>query len=325
MALPSILRGRLRLPLVGSPLFVISTPDLVLAQCKAGIMGAFPALNARPASLLDEWLHQIQEELTAWDKANPTRLAAPFAVNQIVHKTNNRLEQDLALCVKHKVPVVITSLGAREEINQAVHSYGGVTLHDVINNRFAHKAIEKGADGLIPVAAGGGGHAGTLSPFALMREIREWFNGLVALAGGIAHGASVLAALACGADLAYAGSVFIATREANAPEDYKKMIVEAAADDIVYTNLFTGVHGNYLKPSLVKAGWDPENLPASDPSKMNFGSGGNMEAKAWRDIWGCGQGIGVVHDVPSVAEVVDRLEREMTEARRELDLKLAKD
>jgi nitronate monooxygenase len=322
MALPSILRGRLRLPLVASPLFVISTPDLVLAQCKAGVMGAFPALNARPASLLDEWLHQIQEELTAWDKANPLRRAAPFAVNQIVHKSNNRLEQDLALCVKHKVPVVITSLGAREELNQAVHSYGGVTLHDVINNRFAHKAIEKGADGLIPVAAGGGGHAGTLSPFALMREIREWFNGPVALAGGIAHGASVLAALACGADLAYAGSVFIATREAHAPDDYKKMIVEAGADDIVYTNLFTGVHGNYLKPSLLKAGLDPENLPASDPAKMNFGSGGNMEAKAWRDIWGCGQGIGVVHDVPSVAEVVDRLEREMAEARKELDVKI---
>ena len=323
MALPEILRGRLRLPLVGSPLFVISTPDLVLAQCKAGIMGAFPALNARPSGVLDEWLHRIKEELAAWDRANPATPAAPFAVNQIVHKSNNRLEEDLALCVKHEVPVVITSLGAREELNQAVHSYGGITLHDVINNRFAHKAIEKGADGLIPVAAGGGGHAGTLSPFALMREIREWFQGPVALAGGIAHGASILAALACGADLAYAGSVFIATREANAPADYKEMIVDASADDIVYTNLFTGVHGNYLKPSVVKAGLDPEHLPESDPSKMNFASGGNMEAKAWRDIWGCGQGIGVIHDVPALADVVTRLEQEFVEARRQLELKTA--
>lgn len=323
MALPELWRGRLRLPLVGSPLFVISTPDLVLAQCKAGIMGAFPALNARPAGVLDEWLHRIKEELAAWDRAHPNTPAAPFAVNQIVHKSNNRLEQDLALCVKHRVPAVITSLGAREEVNQAVHSYGGITLHDVINNRFAHKAIEKGADGLIPVAAGGGGHAGTLSPFALMREIREWFQGPVALAGGIAHGASILAALACGADLAYAGSAFIATREANAPDDYKKMIVDANADDIVYTNLFTGVHGNYLKQSVIKAGLDPENLPVSDPSKMNFASGGNMEAKAWRDIWGCGQGIGVIHDVPSVADVVTRLEKEWADARRDLELKLA--
>jgi nitronate monooxygenase len=323
MALPEILRGRLRLPLVGSPLFVVSTPDLVLAQCKAGIMGAFPALNARPASLLDEWLTRIKEELAAWDKAHPDRLAAPFAVNQIVHKSNNRLEQDLAVCVKHQVPVIITSLGAREELNQAVHSYGGITLHDVINNRFAHKAIEKGADGLIPVAAGGGGHAGTLSPFALMREIREWFSGPVALAGGIAHGASILAALACGADLAYVGSAFIATREANASDDYKETIVDSVADDIVYTNLFTGVHGNYLKPSVVRAGLDPENLPASDPSKMNFASGGNMEAKAWRDIWGCGQGIGVIHDVQTVADVVDRLEREIGEAHVRLEAKLS--
>jgi len=322
MALPEILRGRLRLPVVGSPLFVISTPDLVLAQCKAGIMGAFPALNARPTALLDEWLHRIKEDLASWDKANPTQPAAPFAVNQIVHKSNNRLEEDLALCVKHRVPVIITSLGAREELNQAVHSYGGITLHDVINNRFAHKAIEKGADGLIPVAAGGGGHAGTLSPFALMREIREWFAGPVALAGAIAHGSSILAALACGADLAYVGSAFIATREAHASDEYKKTIVDAAADDIVYTNLFTGVHGNYLKPSVVKTGLDPENLPASDPSKMNFASGGNMEAKAWRDIWGCGQGIGAVHSVPSVAELVDRLERELIQAHRELEAKL---
>jgi nitronate monooxygenase len=318
MALPESLRTRLRLPVIGSPLFVISTPELVLAQCKAGIIGAFPALNARPASMLDEWLHRIKEELADWDRANPTKLAAPFAVNQIVHKSNNRLEQDVALCVKHKVPVIITSLGAREELNQAVHSYGGLTLHDVINNRFAHKAIEKGADGLIPVAAGGGGHAGTLSPFALMQEIREWFQGPVALAGAIANGASILAALACGADLAYMGSAFIATREANAAEAYKSMIVESSADDIIYTNLFTGVHGNYLKPSVVKAGLDPGNLPESDPTKMDFGSGGNMEAKAWRDIWGCGQGIGAIHDVPSVAELVHRLDGELASARKAL-------
>ncbi len=285
-------------------------------------MGAFPALNARPASMLDEWLHRIKEELSAWDQANPARPAAPFAVNQIVHKSNNRLEEDLALCVKHKVPVIITSLGAREELNQAVHSYGGITLHDVIDNRFAHKAIEKGADGLIPVAAGGGGHAGTLSPFALMQEIREWFSGPVALAGSIANGASILAALACGADLAYIGSAFIATREAHAPEAYKKMIVDSSAVDIVYTNLFTGVHGNYLKPSVEQAGLDPANLPASDVSKMNFASGGNMEAKAWRDIWGCGQGIGVIHDVLAVAELVDKLERELIEANSQLSLKL---
>ena len=322
MALPEILRGRLRLPVVGSPLFVISTPELVLAQCKAGIMGAFPALNARPASLLDEWLQRIEEELAAWDKANPSRPAAPFAVNQIVHKSNNRLEQDVALCVKYKVPVIITSLGAREELNQAVHSYGGITLHDVINNRFAHKAIEKGADGLIPVAAGGGGHAGTLSPFALMQEIREWFDGPVALAGSIANGAAILAALACGADLAYMGSAFIATREANEADDYKQMIVESSADDFVYSNLFTGVQGNYLMGSVVKAGLDPANLPEGDVSKMNFGSGGNMEAKAWRDIWGCGQGIGAIHDVPSVGELVERLEGELGKARAGLEEKL---
>jgi len=322
MALPEILRGRLRLPLIGSPLFVISTPDLVLAQCKAGIVGAFPALNARPSGVLDEWLHRIREELAVWDKHNPTCPSAPFAVNQIVHKSNQRLEEDVAVCVKHRVPIVITSLGAREELNQAVHSYGGITLHDVINNRFAHKAIDKGADGLIPVAAGGGGHAGTLSPFALIREIREWFVGPVALAGAIAHGASILAALACGADLAYAGSAFIASREANAAEAYKQMIVDANADDIVYTNLFTGVHGNYLKPSVVKAGLDPENLPLSDPSKMNFASGGNMEAKAWRDIWGCGQGIGTVHEVPSVAELVEKFAGELQRAQTDLEEKL---
>jgi nitronate monooxygenase len=303
-------------------MFVISTPDLVIAQCKAGIVGAFPALNARPASMLDEWLQRIEEELAAWDRANRTRLSAPFAVNQIVHKSNDRLEQDLALCVKHRVPIVITSLGAREELNQAVHSYGGITLHDIINNRFARKAIEKGADGLIPVAAGGGGHAGTLSPFALMQEIREWFAGPVALAGSIANGAAILAALACGADLAYIGSAFIATREANAPDAYKKMIVDSTADDIIYTNLFTGVHGNYLKASVANAGLDPANLPQGDPTKMNFGSGGNMEAKAWRDIWGCGQGIAAIRDVPSVAELLDRLEAELGRARAALHEKL---
>jgi nitronate monooxygenase len=322
MALPEGLRGRLRVPVIGAPLFVISTPDLVLAQCKAGIVGSFPALNARPAAILDEWLHQIKQELAAWNTANPHNPAAPFAVNQIVHKSNNRLEQDLELCVKHEVPIVITSLGAREEVNQAVHSYGGITLHDIINNRFAHKAIEKGADGLIPVAAGAGGHAGTLSPFALLQEIREWFEGLVALSGAIANGASILAALACGADLAYIGSAFIATREANASDAYKTMIVESGADDIVYTNLFTGVHGNYLKPSILGAGLDPANLPESDPSKMNFASGGNMEAKAWRDIWGCGQGIGAIREVSTVEGLVTRFEAELDCAKKSLEERL---
>jgi nitronate monooxygenase len=314
MSLPESLRSCLRLPVIGSPLFVVSNPDLVIAQCKAGIVGSFPALNARPAQMLDEWLHRITEELAGTD-------AAPFAVNQIVHKSNNRLEHDLALCVKYKVPIVITSLGAREELNQAVHSYGGITFHDIINNTFAHKAVEKGADGLIAVAAGAGGHAGTLSPFALIEEIRQWFSGPVALAGAIATGRSVLAALAAGADLAYIGSAFIATREANAPEAYKRMIVDSTSDDIVYTNLFTGVHGNYLKPSIVNAGLDPSNLPQSDPSKMDFASGGNMEAKAWRDIWGCGQGIAAIHDAPSAAELIARLASELAEAQRALAAK----
>ena len=287
MSLPPILRDRLRLPVIGSPLFIISNPDLVIAQCTSGVVGSFPSLNARPVSLLDEWLHRITEELAAWDRDHPDMPSAPFAVNQIVHRTNNRLEEDLELCVKWKVPVVITSLGAREDLNAAIHSYGGITLHDVINNRFARKAIEKGADGLIPVAAGAGGHAGTLSPFALVQEIREWFDGPVALSGSIANGSAILAAQAMGADLAYIGSAFIATQEANAPQGYKDMIVESQADDIVYSSLFTGVHGNYLRPSIVKAGMDPDNLPESDPSAMNFGSGGNTEAKAWRDIWAC--------------------------------------
>ena len=310
MTLPPFLASRLRLPVIGAPLFIISGPEMVIAQCKAGIVGAFPALNARPATQLDEWLHQIREELDAHDRAHPDRPAAPFAVNQIVHKSNDRLEQDVALCVKHKVPVVITSLGAREEVNQAIQSYGGITLHDIINDRFARKAIEKGATGLIAVAAGAGGHAGTLSPFALIQEIRAWFAGPLALSGSIASGAAILAARAAGADIAYIGSAFIATREARAADGYKEMIVQSRADDIVYTNLFTGVLGNYLKPSIVAAGLDPENLPVSDASKMNFGSGGESRAKAWRDIWGCGQGIGAIDRVLSVAERVDALAQE---------------
>lgn len=321
MSLPSVFTGRLRLPVIGSPLFVISNPALVIAQCTAGITGAFPSLNARPAAMLDEWLHRITEELAAWDTVHPDQLAAPFAVNQIVHRSNARLEEDLALCVKWKVPVVITSLGAREDVNHAVHSYGGITLHDIINNRFAHKAIEKGADGLIPVAAGAGGHAGTLSPFALIQEIREWFNGPVALSGSIATGRGILAALAMGADLAYIGSAFIATKEANAAEAYKQMIVDSTGDDIVYTNLFTGVHGNYLKPSVIQAGLDPGNLPQGELSTMNFGSGGSSDAKAWRDIWGCGQGIGAIHDIPAAADLVARLCREYAAARTELAAK----
>lgn len=323
MALPPLLRDRLRLPAIGSPLFIISKPELVIAQCKAGMVGSFPSLNARPLAQFEEWLVRIREELAAHDRAHPEAPSAPFAVNLIVHKTNNRLEEDLALCVKHKVPLVITSLGARTEVNDAIHSYGGVVLHDVITNAFAKKAVEKGADGLIPVAAGAGGHAGTLSPFALVQEIRQWFDGPVALSGAIAHGRSILAAQAMGADLAYMGSVFIATEEAFAQQGYKDMIVESGANDIVYTNLFTGVHGNYLRPSIVQAGLDPDNLPVSDPSKMNFGSGGNQEAKAWRDIWGCGQGIGAVGEVAPAAEVVARLIREYEEAQVELAAKTA--
>ena len=323
MALPPILRDRLRLPVIASPLFIISNPDLVIAQCKAGIVGSFPSLNARPISQLDEWLHRITEELAAYDRAHPEAPSAPFAVNQIVHKTNNRLEEDIEMCVKHKVPVVITSLGAREDLNQAIHSYGGITLHDVITDRFARKAIEKGADGLIPVAAGAGGHAGTLSPFALIQEIREWFDGPVALSGSIASGRSILAAQAMGADLAYIGSAFIATEEANAIEGYKQGIVEGQADGIVYSNLFTGVHGNYLRSSIVNAGLDPDNLPESDPSKMSFGSGGNQEAKAWRDIWGSGQGIGAIKEVLPAAELIAKFAAEYEQAKAELAAKTA--
>jgi len=320
MALPSILKDRLQLPVVCSPLFIISNPDLVIAQCKAGVVGSFPALNARPASLLDEWLDRITTELAEYDAKHPDAPSAPFAVNQIVHKSNDRLEHDLELCVKYKVPIIITSLGAREEVNQAVHSYGGIVLHDVINNRFAHKAIEKGADGLIAVAAGAGGHAGTLSPFALLQEIREWFDGPLLLSGAIANGNAILAAQAAGADLAYIGSAFIATKEANAVEGYKRMIVDSGADDIVYTNLFTGVYGNYLRQSIINAGLDPDNLPESDPSKMNFGSGGNTSAKAWKDIWGAGQGVGAVKEIVPAAELVARLKREYQAARERLGL-----
>ena len=321
MALPPIF-DRLRLPVIGSPLFIVSGPDLVIAQCKAGVVGSFPALNARPQSLLDEWLHQITEELAAWDRDNPDRLSAPYAVNQIVHKSNDRLEADTATCAKWKVPITITSLGAREELNQAVHGWGGITLHDVIDDRFARKAVEKGADGLIPVAAGAGGHAGRQSPFALVQEIREWFDGPVALSGAIGHGRSVLAAQACGADLAYIGSAFIATSEANAEDGYKNGIVEGRAADIVYSNLFTGVHGNYLRQSIVSAGMDPDNLPEGDLKTMNFGSGGNTKAKAWKDIWGSGQGIGPVTAVRPVAEFVAELEEQYLAARRELEAKV---
>jgi nitronate monooxygenase len=318
MALPPVLRDRLRLPVIGSPLFIISNPDLVIAQCKAGIVGAFPALNARPVSLLDEWLHRITEELAAWDRDHPETPSAPFAVNHIVHKSNDRLEQDVELSTKWKAPIVITSLGAQTPVNDAVHSYGGVVLHDVINDRFARKAIEKGADGLIPVASGAGGHAGHLSPFALIQGLREWFDGPIALSGAIAHGRSILGAQAMGADLAYVGSAFIATQEANANPAYQQMIVESSGEDITYTNLFTGVHGNYLTPSIVAAGLDPANLPVSDASAMNFGSGGNQKAKAWRDIWGCGQGIGSVKSIPTAAELVARLAGEYEEAKAAL-------
>jgi nitronate monooxygenase len=315
MALPNVLRDKLRLPAIGAPLFIISHPALVIAQCKAGIVGSFPALNARPIAQLDEWLHEITETLAAHDRDHPESPAAPFAVNQIVHKSNARLEQDLELTVKWKAPIVITSLGAREDVNAGVHSYGGVTLHDIINDRFAHKAVEKGADGLIAVAAGAGGHAGSLSPFALVQDIREWFDGPLALSGAIATGRSILAAQAMGADLAYIGSAFIATKEARAIEDYKQAIVAGNASDIVGSNLFTGIFGNYLRPSILRAGLDPDNLAPGDVKTMNFGSGGATDAKVWRDIWGSGQGIGAVKAVEPVADLVARLSREYSEAK----------
>ena len=320
MSLPEILKGRLSIPAVGSPLFIISNPDLVIAQCKAGVVGSFPSLNARPVEVFEQWLQRITSELDEYNAQNPDRPAAPFAVNQIVHRSNDRLEQDLELCVKYKVPIVITSLGAREDVNQAIHSYGGLVLHDIINNFYARKAIEKGADGLIAVAAGAGGHAGTLSPFALIHEIREWFDGPLLLSGAIATGDAILAAQAAGADLAYIGSAFIATEEANAAQAYKYMIVNSGASDIVYSNLFTGVHGNYLRQSIVNSGLDPEALPESDPSKMNFGSGGNTKAKAWKDIWGAGQGVGAVKEVLPAAELIARLQREYQAARERLAL-----
>jgi nitronate monooxygenase len=322
MALPPVLAS-LPLPIIGSPLFIVSNPKLVIEQCKAGVVGSMPALNARPASLVDEWLAEITETLAAWDRDHPEQKAAPFAINQIVHKTNERLEHDMLACAKYKVPIVITSLGARTDINDAVHSWGGVVLHDIINNKFAKKAIEKGADGLIAVASGAGGHAGTRSPFALVQEIRQWFDGPLALSGSIATGGAVLAAQAMGADFAYIGSAFIATEEARATEGYKQMIVESTSDDIVYSNLFTGVHGNYLRGSIVNAGLDPDNLPVSDPSAMSFGAGSDGEIsakKAWKDIWGCGQGIGAVEAVLPARELIARLKREYEEARRRLQL-----
>ena len=312
MSMPAQFAGRLSIPVIGSPLFIISVPELVIAQCKAGVIGSFPSLNARPLAQFEEWLQRLNSELGPQD--------APYAVNLIVHKSNDRLMADLELCVKYKVPMIITSLGARQDVNDAIHSYGGIVMHDVINNKFARKAVEKGADGLIAVAAGAGGHAGTTSPFALIQEIREWFDGPLALSGSIATGDAVLAAQAMGADFGYIGSAFIATEEARAAQGYKDMIVESAADDIVYSNLFTGVHGNYLRPSIVKAGMDPDNLPTSDPSAMNFGSGGNTEAKAWKDIWGCGQGIGAVKQVLPAAALVARLRREYDAARARLGL-----
>ena len=302
MTMPALLEGRLTIPAIASPMFIISQPELVLAQCRAGVVGSFPSLNARPSGVFEEWLIRLNAELTPQD--------APFAVNLIVHRSNTRLEEDLALCVKYKVPIVITSLGARSDVNEAIHSYGGIVLHDIINDMFARKAIEKGADGLIAVATGAGGHAGTLSPFALVQEIREWFDGPLALSGAIATGGAVAAARAMGADLAYVGSAFIATEEANAVDAYKQMIVDSNGEDIVYSNLFTGVHGNYLRPSIVAAGMDPDHLPEADPSKMDFGAAVSGGAKAWRDIWGCGQGIGAVHAVVPAAKLVERLVQE---------------
>ena len=315
MAIPASLANQLSIPVVGSPLFIISNPDLVIAQCKAGVIGSFPSLNARPIEQLDEWLTRISEELAAARKADPKAKIAPYAVNLIVHKSNNRLEEDLALCVKHKVPIIITSLGAREDVNAAIHSYGGMVLHDIINIVFSHKALEKGADGLIAVCAGAGGHAGVLSPFALIQEIRQFFQGPLLLSGAIATGAAVYAAQAIGADLAYIGTAFISTHEARAVEGYKDMIVQSASKDIIYSSLFTGVHGNYLSPSVAKAGLDPNNLPQGDKSTMNFGSGEAVKAKAWKDIWGSGQGIGAIDRRMSTAEYVAQLKREYEETR----------
>lgn len=318
MALPSILKDNLRLPVVAAPLFIISNPKSVIAQCKAGIVGSFPALNARPEAQLDEWLAEITEELAAYNAKNPDKPAAPFAVNQIVHPSNKRLEHDMMMCVKYKVPIVISSLGAVPKVNEAVHSYGGIVLHDIINNRHANSAIRKGADGLIAVAAGAGGHAGPLSPFALVQEIREWFDGPLLLSGSIANGGAILAAQAMGADMAYIGSPFIATDEARAVDAYKQMIVDSEAKDIVYSNYFTGIHGNYLAPSVEAAGMDPKNLPEADPSKMDFEEASQEGSKAWKDIWGCGQGIGAVKEIQPVAKLVDRLADEYVAAKTKI-------
>ena len=317
MSLPPILQ-RLRIPVIGAPLFIVSNPKLVIAQCTAGIVGSFPALNARPESLLDEWIHEITEALATWDRDHPERPAAPFAVNQIVHRSNDRFEHDMQACAKWRVPIVITSLGARVELNEAVHSWGGITLHDVIDDRFARKAVEKGADGVIAVAAGAGGHAGRWSPFALMQEIRAWFDGPLILSGAIANGGSVLAAQAAGADLAYVGSPFIATEEAQAPDAYKQAIVDSGAADIIYSDLFTGVHGNYLRSSIVNSGLDPDNLAAGSLDTMKFGSDGSSKAKAWRDIWGSGQGIGAVDRVRPAGEFIDLLAEQYAAARARL-------
>lgn len=313
--IPSVLKG-LRIPVIGSPLFIISNPKLVISQCKAGIVGSMPALNARPTAQLDEWLAEITEALASHDAQHPDQPAAPFAINQIVHKSNDRLEQDMEVCAKYKVPIIITSLGARQDVNIAVHNYGGIVLHDIINNAFAHKAIDKGADGLIAVAAGAGGHAGVKSPFALVQEIRAWFDGPLALSGSIATGRGILAAQAMGADFAYIGSAFIATHEARASDEYKQAIVDCTSDDIIYSNLFTGVHGNYLAPSIRAAGFDPDALPESEPSKMNFGT--ESRPKAWKDIWGSGQGIGAIYEVTSAAKFVDKLYAEYQAAKDSL-------
>jgi nitronate monooxygenase len=323
MSLPPVLEGKLRIPVIGSPLFVVSGPELVIAQCKAGIVGSFPALNARPQELLGEWITQIKTELAAYQEANPDKKVAPFAVNQIAHHSNDRLMADVNTCVEHEVPIIITSLRAPKEVVARIQEYGGIVLHDIINIRHAKKALEEGVDGLIPVCAGAGGHAGTLSPFALVREIRQFFDGPIALSGAMSDGSAILSAQALGADLAYMGTRFVATKEANASPGYKKMLTETAAGDIVYSNLFSGVHGNYLAPSIERAGLDPHDLPTADKGKMNFGSGGNTKSKAWVDIWGAGQGVGGIDDVPSVADLVDRLEIEYLAAKKALAEKVA--
>ena len=318
MAIPEHIKNNLSIPVIGSPLFLVSGPELVIAQCKAGIIGSFPALNARPQHVLEEWIMRIKTELKEYQAQNPDKKVAPFAVNQICHGSNDRLMDDMATCVKHEVPIIITSLRPPAELVEAAHSYGGLVYHDVINVRHAKKAAEQGVDGLILVCAGAGGHAGALSPFALLREVKEWFSGTVILSGSIGDGYSVASSLALGADFAYMGTRFIATKEANADQGYKQMLIESAADDIVYSNLFTGVSGNYLKPSIKNAGLDPDNLPEADKSSMNFGSGGNTDAKAWKDIWGSGQGIGLIKDDPSVEELVERISQEFEQAKKEL-------